>query len=314
MTSTRLAIRKQMLDEDWHEGLYGTATAGAVGTLTDTTLLQVGGNATSQQAGNHLYRPAAATASDVYRRVNSDGYAPSTGVLTHGGPDWAVAPLASSDTGYYELWPWDPRLVNSAIDRALTTRCFSMQRDSVTTNGQSRYDVTASPFSLTITSPQAQIVEVMQVWGTDPNAEVHEWANAGKTWWPELDDGTLYVRFDPAPTGTLQIGWKKPYSALANDAASTACPIDYVAWAAYYELFIALEKRAIRRGEPEGQYSELKDFAYARYWAEAQKYLGRFAATIYMPRPRSRTWTPGPRMGRPSNVLGGAGGRSISGV
>ena len=42
MTATRQQARQTLLDEDITGGLHGTATAGAAGTLTDTTLLQVG--------------------------------------------------------------------------------------------------------------------------------------------------------------------------------------------------------------------------------------------------------------------------------
>lgn len=312
---TRLQIRQGMLDEDWHEGLHGTATAGTSGTLTDTTILQVGGNATSQHGFNFLYRPSATNASDTVRRVPATGYDPTTGELTHAGPAYTEAPLAGSDDGYYELWPWNPVSVNSAVDRALTTRCFSLQRDTFTANGQSRYDVTASPVSLSdITTPQDQIVEVVQMFGTDPNARVEPWATAGRTWWPELDDGTLYVRFDPPPSGTIQIVWKKPYAALANDAASTTAPLAYVVWAAYYELFIALGNRAIRRGEPSSQYDELKEKAYGRYWAENHKYLDRFASQYHYPPPKGRTRASGPRMGRTATALYGAGGRKITGT
>ena len=314
MTSTRLQIRQAMLNEDVTGGLYGTATAGAATTLTDTTLLAVGGNAASRYSNQYLYRPAAANAADYYRRVTAAGYAPTTGVLTHGTPNYTQAPLAGApaDSGYYELWPYDPRIVNRAIARALTDRCFSIQQDSVTTNGQTRYDVTAAPFSLTsITTIQDQVLEISQITGTDPNAAVSRWDRAGNTWWPELDNGTLYMRFKPAPTGTIRLTWKAPYAALTDESTTTACPLDYVKWAAFFELFDALARDAKRRGEPTEQYDAMKADAFTRYWAENHKHLGEYAAQLYRGKARWKSTAPAPRMGRAGSQLGGSMGRTI---
>lgn len=316
MTATRRQIRQAMLDEDVVAGLYGTATAGASGTLTDTTLLAVGGNATSRFANYYLYRPAAANAADNYRRVTATGYAPATGVLTHGGPGYTQAPLAGApaDNGYYELWPYDPRMVNRAVSRALQKRCFSIQQDTFTTNGQTRYDVTAAPISLTsITTIQDQVLEIAQFTGTDPNASVSRWDKAGNTWWPELDNGTLYMRFRPAPTGTLRLTWKAPYANLTDETTSTACPTDYVKWAAFVELFDALGRDAKRRGEPAEQYDDMKADAFTRYWTENHKYLDEYAAQFYRGRPRWKSAVRAPQMGRVgSGRLGGSMGRTIT--
>ena len=135
MTVTRKQIRQALLDEDITGGMYGTATAGAPTQLTDTTLLKYAGNSSSRYGSYYLYRPAAATAADVVRRITPTGYDPVDGELTHSGPAWTINPLASSDSGYYELWPWDPLLVNRALTRAMQTRLFSIQQDDITTNG-----------------------------------------------------------------------------------------------------------------------------------------------------------------------------------
>lgn len=314
MTIDRLDIRQAMLNEEITEGLYGTATAGSTTTLTDTVNLAVGGNSVSRFASAYLYRPAAANASDYYRRVTPTGFAPDTGVVTQGTPAWTVAPLDSSDSGYYELWQYDPVQVNAAISRALTKRCFSLQRDLVTTNGQSRYDITASPFSLAVTNIQDQIAEIVQFYGTDPNARVQPWESAGKTWWPETDGSTLYVRFDTPPTGTLQVTWKKPYTALTDDTTQSDCPVEYVAWAAWFELFDALSKQAISRGESDSQYASLRKSAYDRYWTENHKYLDRFASEFFVSPAKGRTRGKGPSMGRTGSQLYGPGGSRITGT
>lgn len=314
-TVNRRDIRKQMLDLDITDGLYGTATTGATGALTDTTLLAVGGNASSRYGNWFLYRPAAANASDVYRRVTAAGYAPTTGVLTHGGGNWTVAPLASGDSGYYELHQFDPRDVNAAIVRALTKRCFTLERDTFTANGQSRYDVTAAPISLTsITTVQDQVLEFSRISGTDPNARISPWATAGRTWWPEGDGATQYVRFDPPPSGEIQVTWKKPYATLTDETTTTTCPVDYVAWAAWFELFDVLAARSVGRSEASSQYELLRQKAFDRYWVENHKVLDRFASMFQFSPPRGRTRTSGPRMGRSSDLLYGAGGQTITGT
>jgi len=310
----RLDIRQAMLALEITEGLYGTATSGTTTTLVDTNALAVGGNSVSRFMSFYLYRPAAANTGDYFRRVTPTGYAPTTGTLTQGTPVWTVAPKAGADSGYYELWQWDPVQVNAAISRALTKRCFSLQRDLVTTNGQSRYDLTAAPFSLAITNIQDQVAEIVQFYGTDPNARVQPWQSAGKTWWPETDNGVLYACFDPPPTGTLQVTWKKPYAALSDDTTTTDCPVEYVAWAAYFELFDALSKQAIARGESDSQYASLRKSAYDRYWTENHKYLDRFASEFFVSPAKGRTRGRGPVMGRTGSQLYGPGGARITGT
>ena len=314
MTVNRLQIRQAMLSENVSMGLYGTATAGSTTTLTDTTNLAVGGNSTSRFMSYFLYRPAAATASDKFRRVTPTGYAPTTGVLTQGTPAWTIAPLASSDSGYYELWQYDPVQVNAAISRALTKRCFALERDLVTPNGQSRYDITASPFSLPVTNVQDQILEIVQFYGTDPNARIQPWQAAGKTWWPETDGATLYVRFDTPPTGTIQVTWKKPYTALTDDSTTSTVPLEYVAWASFFELFDALSKQAIARGESDAPWASLRQSAFDRYWTENHKYLDRFASQFFVSPAKGRTRGRGPVMGRTGSQLYGPGGARITGT
>ncbi len=56
MAVTRPQVRQAALDEDFVGGMYGTATNGTDGKLTDTTLLQVGGNSVSEHALKRLKR------------------------------------------------------------------------------------------------------------------------------------------------------------------------------------------------------------------------------------------------------------------
>lgn len=314
MTVTRKQVRQALLDEDITGGLYGTATTGAPLQLTDATLLKVAGNSVARYGSFYLYRPSAATAGDVIRRVTPTGYDSDEGQITHSGPAWAINPLASSDSGYYELWPWNPRDINRAFTRAMQTRLFSIQQDNITTNGQSRYEVAASPFTLTdIESPQNQILEVGQVLGTDPNARISVWPKEGRTWWPEPDNDTLYIRFDSPPSGTIRITWKKPYTALSDETTTSTVNKQWAMWAMAMELFLALGKQAQSRGETSANYDTLFEYASKRYWARRQMFMDRFASQLITPRPRWRSKAASPRMGRGFNSsLGGDGGMTVS--
>jgi hypothetical protein len=308
---TRQAIRQTLIDLDVVDGAsYGTATAGGAATVTDTTLLAVGGNAVTRYASQYLYRPSAANAADYYRRVTATGYAPTTGVLTHGTPNYTVNPLASSDTGYYELWPYDPKRVNRAFSRALTTQCFLMQQDNVTTNGNTRYQVSASPFSLTNLTSANQFFGVAQVQGTDPTATLTPWMNEGRTVMPEWDNDTFYLRFDPAPTGTIRIAWKKFFTDVTNETSDAVVDSTYAAWATLKELFYALRETAIERGENADHYQQRFEKADQRTWIEGWKQNERFNARLFLPRPRYQSFTGAPGSGRGGGGgLGGHGSR-----
>ena len=300
MTVTRQQIRQVMLDKDMLSNvLFGTATAGAVGTLTDTSELQVGGNSVSQYGLKRLYRPAANNTEDVFRRITAAGYAPSTGILTHGGPDWTEAPLGGTDDGYYEIWPFDPNRVNRAISRALTTRCFQLVRTTVTiATSLPVYDITAAPFSLSITDSD-QLLEVEQSIGSDPTAnETRPWDTQSFSFWPELDSGTLNFRFDPRPSGTLQTTHKEPFSDLTDETTTSTVDSDYIAWGSLYELFIGLEQSAVAESESEAQWNQLKAKAYGRFAVYERKFMDRFAGNVIRPQPRARRSFHGPNMAR----------------
>ena len=102
--ATRQVTRQRILDQDIVGGIYGTATTGAALALTDIDLLRIGGESVDRFSNLFLYRPNAANAEDRFRRIISSGYAPGTGVLTHGGPNYTENPFAGSGPaahGYY---------------------------------------------------------------------------------------------------------------------------------------------------------------------------------------------------------------------
>lgn len=303
MTVTRQQVRQQMIKEGIVDAFYGTASTGTTTSMTDVDQLAVGIEGPGRYGGYWLYRPNAASANDYYRRIKGDGFSSVTGKIEIAGPAYAAGPTLSSDDGYYEIWPGDmhPREINWAFTRALTTRCFSLQRESLsisTIGANNRYDIDAD-FSLTsITSIQDQVLEIVQLVGTEPDAYVRPHSGNELVWWPEEDNGTQYIRFDRMPSGTLQLTWRKPYADVTDETTTSTVTLTYASWATFYELFMALEKRAKGQQEAERHYAELKDEAFARYWGKNHSELGRFASMLHVPRPRFRAAFSAPVMGR----------------
>ncbi len=284
MTITLPNIRQAMLDADFVDGDYGTATTGAVGVLTDVTKLAVGGKPKSTWGRFHLHRPNAATAADKHRLVTATGFSSSAGSLTHGGPAWAVAPLASADDGTYELWKYPVIEVNRAINRALTDRCWILNKDEITSlTGASRYDVSAVPFSLTIESLERQIRDIEQVFGSTPNQVINRWSErqSGGRWYIEQDAGSEFLFTDPPLTGTIRLVWISSFTALADETTTSTVTLDYAVWGAWYELLITRWQRAKSRGLPSQEIRTLADSAFARYDALYREELGRYASHIY---------------------------------
>lgn len=280
-----------MLAKDILRGaLYGTATAGQEGSLTDTTLLAVGGNPAALYANRHIYRPAAANAADFVRRVNAAGYTPLTGVLVHQGPDWTVAPLASADSGYYELWPWNPALVLTATNRALTTRCHRLMMDDLDMSAvgtQNEWVIGAAPFDVGIADVWGDLLDILQIHGTPPNATFSPWMSEDpygedKRWEPLSDDGVQKVYFNVAPTGQIRLVWRKAYPQLTDgdDDDTTDCDLELITWATFYELFLGVERRAKVAGEPETLWTSLKEDAWGQYWQRRQTLMGRYASDV----------------------------------
>lgn len=317
MPVTRLTTRQAALNEDIVGGIYGTATTGAAGALTDITLLQIGGQAVSRYASHYLYRPAAANTADYYRRVNPDGYAPTTGVLTHGGPNWTEAPLAGApaDSGYYEVWPYDPRAVNRAFSRALVRDCFTIEREDIVTTGGTLYDFSAAPFSaIALTSVQEQILGIGTLVGTDPNSAVVNWLSAGRTWWPENDGSAVKIRFSTPPSGTLRVTWKKPYADVTDDTTTVTIDQTWLMWSMLFELGKSLNHNAKRRSESGSAYESLEMYAGQQMLVRRKAYMDMFGGQVINQNARWKSGAPAPRMGRRGSRTLYASRNTISGV
>ena len=298
--ATRLATRQAALNEDIVGGIYGTATAGAATTLTDTTLLRIGGQSVSRYASHYLYRPAAASSNDFYRRVTPDGYAPTTGVVTHGTPNYTNNPLAGGDSGYYELWPYDPRAINRAFSRALVRDCFTIERNDIVTTGGSIYDFSATPFSAItpMNSPMEQILGIGTLVGTDPNSAVVNWLAAGRSWWPENDGAAVKIRFSSPPSGTLRVTWKNPYTDITVDATSIAIDQTWLMWAMLFEFAKSANHDAKRRNESGSAYESLELYAGQQMLVRRKAYMDLFGAPVINQSPRWASSAPAPQMGR----------------
>jgi hypothetical protein len=290
MTITRPDIRRAMLDEDvWRNVGYYTLTTATVRSVTGP--FGEGGDSIAKFANRFIYHPASTSTLDLVRRVRS--FTPERRTLFHEGPDYGGDTPIAGDV--VELHSYHPDMIERAIERALTRRCFTAQRDDIETTGASVYTIGTVPFDVlsTITDPDDQIVDVEQVYGSGDTLRVEPWATGGSTFRGELDNGALAVRFDPAPSGTIRVIWKKPYTALATEAATSTCPLQYAMWASFYELYIALEEQANNSSEAQAQYSRMKLSMEERYMREHRLALGQYAFRIRRQR-RAHAYHPSP--------------------
>ncbi len=294
MTSTRPQVRRQMLDEDIVRDVgYGTISSGTTHGFVVATLGQ-GGDSANRFHNRYLYVPGFDAVANHVRRVRE--WIPERRQFEHDGPDYSLEAL-----GTVEVHAYDPLDVNRAISRALARRCFSIQRDDIETNGQTLYTIGTAPFDVlaSITeSPDEQIFDVQQVLSPSGNyLRTIPWATGGRTFRGVLDNNVLTVQFDPAPSGTIRVIWKKPYTALSDETTTTACPLQYAVWGSYYELFMALEQRAMNAGESGAQYGRSKNVAEERYMREHRVALGEYAYRV------KRVYRPAVFRSAPSHTL-----------
>ncbi len=250
MAVTRTQIRRRavaLVPEKGFASADGVASlvasAGAVGTLTDTTNLPSTGASTALYANQWIHRPAAANASDFYRLISSTGYAAATQIITQQGPNWTVAPLASSDSGVYILTKDDPRLWNRAINEALRSECFVVQRDEWTPVSNTRriYAIGSAPLdSVTGITRKTQIHAIQ--WhpsGDASNEELwRDWDDGRREWEPFDDAGTLKIDFRhvvPGTTQKMRLVSVLPLAALTDEA--TTVDVDEE-WAAYATILV----------------------------------------------------------------------------
>ena len=296
MSVTRKQIRTRAIDmvpEKGRSTVDGstllTATSGGTSTLLDTTALPPTGASTALYSNAWLHRPAAATAADRKRLVSATGYDGSTKTITHQGPVWAIAPLASGDTGVYEILKDDPDLWNMAINEALRTECFYVRNYewTPTSNTKRVYDISAAPISNTAIERVTDLHAVQWHPAADTAGEElwEDWANGSREWDFFEDNGTLYLDFRHIPPDTaqeLRLIVTNPYAVLTDE--TTPSNVDLL-WAAAATITVM----ARWLGESDAQWrrygaavastlhtrrrQELREYAYRTVGRESQ-YVG----------------------------------------
>lgn len=262
MPFNRRQIRQAIIDEGvWRNALHALCSATGGPRSISALELGVGGDSPIAYHGRYVHRPDGED-EDVERKAST--FHPTERSLELAGPDYTTEP---AEDEYFEVLPYAPSAINQCMNLALVRRCFSLQRDDIVASGDNLYTIGTAPFDVLASigeSAEQQIFAIEElVSGTsgDPDALYRPWDRAGRVWTPEIDGAVLTVRFDPAPSGTIRVIWKKPYTALANEleATTTACPLAYVKWATLYELYLMLERRAVADGVNASSYRNMKE-------------------------------------------------------
>lgn len=258
MTITRLALRQELgLDIAGESFIASTVAATA-----DTSHFKL--NEFLDSGGDNLRfkdRFALRVTSGEVRRITVMDK--GTGIAT---VHRAFTALAVSDA--MEIHRFDPALIHKAIDRGLA-RAFRITLIQLSpTSGSAIIDLAAYPW---LTSHK-QLYSVMvgddpAVTGGTPPREI--------SYAHRFEDGFLYIDA-PAYLSTGEKLWVRalqPYEALANDAATTACPTPYALAAARVELYKLLIQRA-GPGREAGRYGMDLKMAQADLTHQARIYGG----------------------------------------
>lgn len=132
----------------------------------------------------------------------------------------------------------DPRDWNDCITRGLR-RCTKLRLDQLTlVSQQLQYALTSQT---TLESPK-HITRVLLRRGDTANR--YTWEElAPASWWPQDDDDALTLNLrsalEPQSNLAMFIEYIGAYDALATDAATTTCPLD---WAAAAAIMVAWER------------------------------------------------------------------------
>jgi hypothetical protein len=217
MSTTRLEVLRLAIAMCPERGLSTiddennlVASAGAVGSLTDLGVLPQTGASTALFNNAYLYRPKAANAEDIVRQIGATGYAGTTQVITHEGPNYTEAPLGGSDDGTYLITKDHPFLWETALNRALKTLLFYRREEEFTptTSGQRQYTLSTSPLdgNFTLVTSPAQIHNVQYRGKSDTSGqyEWRDWFQKGRRQWRVYQvNNTVALEFippGPAPT------------------------------------------------------------------------------------------------------------------
>lgn len=242
MSSTRTQIRQEAARR-FGRPVFSTATGGSTTTLIDTVKLKDSAASDFTYQGQYVLMTSGDASGDV-RRVSS--FARTTGILTVGNAFSAT--IDSGDT--YELHDMlDPREWAECINRGLR-KCIRIRRDPLTiVDDQLQYSLA----SLTGLERKSQVTGVIVQHGAasqkvERSLPVYRWDIVA-----DDDAFTLHLETaegeDTANNRVILLEWVGPYDALATDAATTTCPLDYVVAAtldAAYEVYTQNMDRATR--------------------------------------------------------------------
>jgi hypothetical protein len=235
MTSSRSAIRQAVA-----VAIPGALTA-SVGSATTTQITDTDdeqtlftGDGGADYTGWYIVIPQAAAA-DQTRRIAIHKKDEGTIRVSRA---WGIAPT----TGWtYELWPPDmpPAVVNQAINDGIVKLPYMKEQTIPVTTRDNSYSLAA----YTWLNNERQVYEVYWEYTNSNMVNREEYP-----WWKVFNNaGVLTLKLDPIPStatgNTVIMESKAYYETLATDAATTTCPLGWVAAASAVELYKALRKR-----------------------------------------------------------------------
>ncbi len=232
MSNTRKAIRQEAAAR--FDGRYFTltATGGTTSTVIDTTRQDSGGS-TSEYVGGWLL-PTSGNGAGLTKAIAS--WAPTTGTWTQAGTVWPGVIAAADEVELHMLL--DPRDWNACIDRGLR-RCTKLRLDQLTLVSQQLQYTLAS--QTTLESPK-HIQRILLRRGATANQYTWEELQ-GPRWWVQDDDDALTLNLrsaiEPQSNLAMFIEYIGAYDALATDATTTTCPLD---WAVQAAIMVAWER------------------------------------------------------------------------
>lgn len=237
MPNSRETIRQLMVEEIPH-AFTGVAADTASSTTelvdVDDEFLYFLGDGETNLQGYWIVRPDAAAAADRVRRVSSAD--PGQGLLRVSRA-WTNAPDAEA----FELYPpeFRPALIDAAINRGLKRLPYIIEESITPVANDNSYALSG----YTWVTNERSIREVYQEYNSSTRYTREEYP-----WWKVFSDaGTFTLRLHPYPStatgNSIIIEGISYYTALATDAATTACPADWAAAAGLVELYRSMRRQ-----------------------------------------------------------------------
>jgi hypothetical protein len=225
-SNTRLTIRQTAARRlgGLHTGTITASVTAPVTSVTDSSRLLDSDASENEFIGNFFMFTGAALNAGTVRRVAS--YVPASGALTLGN---SLASNTTSGDAYEMHEHLSPDEWNLCIDAALR-RCNRRREATVTiVSGNEQYSLSA----LTDLTRENQILDVFTMAGA-ANQKRRRYLVKNVAWdvWEDDDaltlDLTTALNEDATNNLELYVAYLAPYAALATDAATTSCDLDWV--------------------------------------------------------------------------------------